>query len=172
MLSPYRQTHRPGLTTPTSTLRLGSSLMRTMRESQRLEAELFWSLKTPTRNSIPDDSAPGASIRLYPGGRLVNSYCEPVSKPDTVQVTDTQQSSVTLILPPSKTGHTDRFRVEYRPVRTDLFFPYEEKWRNMETRVSGEVCVISGLERDTQYQIKHRAEDRTGQERVSSVTSL
>jgi hypothetical protein len=75
-----------------------------------------------------------------------------------------------VILPLSKTGHTDRFRVEYRAVRTDLFFPYEEKWRNMETRDSGEVCVTSDLERDTQYQIRHRAEDRAGESEFSDIT--
>ncbi|XP_041755249.1 verrucotoxin subunit beta-like [Coregonus clupeaformis] len=113
--------------------------------------------------SIPDDSTPGASIRLYQGGRLVDSDYEAVSKPEIVKVIDTQQSSVTLSLSPSKTGHTDRFRVEYRPVRPDLFFLYEEKnWRSMVAGDNGEACVISGLERDTQYQIRHRAEDRAG----------
>uniref|UniRef100_A0A4W5QKZ5 B30.2/SPRY domain-containing protein n=1 Tax=Hucho hucho TaxID=62062 RepID=A0A4W5QKZ5_9TELE len=33
--------------------------------------------------SIPDDSTPGASIRLYQGGRLVDSDYEAVSKPET-----------------------------------------------------------------------------------------
>ncbi|XP_071205661.1 verrucotoxin subunit beta-like [Salvelinus alpinus] len=113
--------------------------------------------------SIPDDSTPGASIRLYQGGRLVNSDYEAVSKPETVKVVDTRQSSVTLRLSPSKTGHTDRFRVEYRPVRPDLFFLHEEKnWRSMTTGENGEAFVISGLERDTQYQIRHRAEDMAG----------
>uniref|UniRef100_A0A673XRR7 B30.2/SPRY domain-containing protein n=1 Tax=Salmo trutta TaxID=8032 RepID=A0A673XRR7_SALTR len=46
--------------------------------------------------SIPDDSTPGASIRLYQGGRLVDSDYKAVSKPETVKVVDTQQSSVTL----------------------------------------------------------------------------
>eukprot|EP00063_Salmo_salar_P025243 XP_014000078.1 PREDICTED: uncharacterized protein LOC106571461 isoform X1 [Salmo salar] len=113
--------------------------------------------------SIPDDSTPGASIRLYQGGKLVDSDYEAVSKPETVKVVDTQQSSVTLCLSPSKTGQTDRFRVEYRPVRPDLFFLHEEKnWRSMMTRENGEAFVISGLERDTQYQIRHRAEDMAG----------
>ncbi|KAK6316423.1 hypothetical protein J4Q44_G00139470 [Coregonus suidteri] len=84
--------------------------------------------------SIPDDSTPGASIRLYQGGRLVDSDYEPVSKPEIVKVIDTQQSSVTL----------------------------REEWRSMVAGDNGEACVISGLERDTQYQIRHRAEDRAG----------
>lgn len=40
--------------------------------------------------SILEDSTPGASIHLYQGGRSVDSDYEPVSKPDPVQVTDTQ----------------------------------------------------------------------------------
>uniref|UniRef100_A0A8C7L8M3 Fibronectin type-III domain-containing protein n=1 Tax=Oncorhynchus kisutch TaxID=8019 RepID=A0A8C7L8M3_ONCKI len=113
--------------------------------------------------SIPNDSTPGASIRLYQGGRLVDSDYEAVSKPETVKVVDTEQSSVTLLLSPSKTGHTDRFRVEYRSVRPDLFFLHEEKnWRSMTTGENGKAFVISGLERDTQYQIRHRAEDMAG----------
>uniref|UniRef100_A0A8C7L6T5 B30.2/SPRY domain-containing protein n=1 Tax=Oncorhynchus kisutch TaxID=8019 RepID=A0A8C7L6T5_ONCKI len=46
--------------------------------------------------SIPNDSTPGASIRLYQGGRLVDSDYEAVSKPETVKVVDTEQTDVTL----------------------------------------------------------------------------
>ncbi|CAB1339132.1 unnamed protein product, partial [Coregonus sp. 'balchen'] len=94
--------------------------------------------------SIADESTPEVSIHLYQRGRLVDSDYEPV--------TDTQQSRVTLSLPRSKTGHTDRFRVDYRPVRTDL----GEAWR---PEIMGKSDIRPG-ERETQYQIRHRAEDR------------
>ncbi|CAB1332552.1 unnamed protein product [Coregonus sp. 'balchen'] len=132
------------------------------------EARQNWKLKF-TAGSITDDSTPGASICLYQGGRLVDSDYEPLSKPDPVQITDRQPSSITLILPPSKTGRTDRLRVEYRPVRTDLF-PCVGKWRYLETRDNGEDCVISGLERDTQFQIRHVAVDRVGVGEFSDIT--
>uniref|UniRef100_A0A8C7L6B2 B30.2/SPRY domain-containing protein n=1 Tax=Oncorhynchus kisutch TaxID=8019 RepID=A0A8C7L6B2_ONCKI len=89
ILTPYRHTHRPGLATATSTLNPGST--RAFLDFVKVTKKLKF-----VATSIPNDSTPGASIRLYQGGRLVDSDYEAVSKPETVKVVDTEQTDVTL----------------------------------------------------------------------------
>uniref|UniRef100_A0A8C7L6J0 B30.2/SPRY domain-containing protein n=1 Tax=Oncorhynchus kisutch TaxID=8019 RepID=A0A8C7L6J0_ONCKI len=87
ILTPYRHTHRPGLATATSTLNPARAFLDFVKVTKKLKF---------VATSIPNDSTPGASIRLYQGGRLVDSDYEAVSKPETVKVVDTEQTDVTL----------------------------------------------------------------------------
>lgn len=114
-----------------------------------------------------DESLPGAAIRLYQGGRLVDADYEPVSEPDGVVVTVTEPTRLTLKLPPSPTGVTEQLIVAFRPDRTGEFFPYQEKWNYLTYNL--ETFVLANLMRDMPYQIKHSAMDRAGKSKFSTV---
>ncbi|KAK1155442.1 stonustoxin subunit beta-like [Acipenser oxyrinchus oxyrinchus] len=137
-------------------------LSRTMRRNLELFRGISEASKNQTKTkfivvSISDPSCPGASIRLYRRGKIVDPQFRCISKPQSPEVTDIQTNSVTLKLLPSQAGKSEWYRVEHRAVKRAAETDTEQEWTVTDTPDTQETWTLTGLQVATLYQVRYRA---------------
>ncbi|XP_041093943.1 cytolytic toxin-alpha-like [Polyodon spathula] len=107
--------------------------------------------------SISDPSCPGASIRLYRQGKIMDPQFQCISKPQSPVVTDIQTNSVTLKLLPPQVGKSEWYRVEHRALKRAAETGTQQAWTATDTADTQKTWTLSGLQTATLYQVRYRA---------------
>ncbi|MGH0151307.1 UNVERIFIED_CONTAM: hypothetical protein FKN15_034086 [Acipenser sinensis] len=107
--------------------------------------------------SISDHSRPGASIRLYRRGKMVDPQFQCIAKPQSPEVTGIQTNSVTLKMLSPQAGKSEWYRVEHRAVKRAAETDTEQEWTVTDTPNTQETWTLTGLQVATLYQVRYRA---------------
>ncbi|XP_056612449.1 uncharacterized protein si:ch211-281l24.3 isoform X7 [Triplophysa dalaica] len=103
--------------------------------------------------SLPDEGFPECSVRFYYEGRIVSRNIEFGVKPDLAQIDQIKHNSVSMKCDHLDKKDIERYVVEYQVVVDDEINTWKQTTVYADT-FKGK-CVLSGLEQDTEYQLRY-----------------
>uniref|UniRef100_A0A8C1LDW0 Fibronectin type-III domain-containing protein n=1 Tax=Cyprinus carpio TaxID=7962 RepID=A0A8C1LDW0_CYPCA len=107
--------------------------------------------------SVPGDGFQEYSVQFYYAGMIVSRNVMLGLKPDPPQIAQVQHTSVSLKLNHLLNKSTERYVVDYGVVSNDGM---DNTWKQMVyPEALKEIHVLSGLEQDTEYQVRYAVAD-------------
>ncbi|KAK9962552.1 hypothetical protein ABG768_007910 [Culter alburnus] len=107
--------------------------------------------------SVPGDGFPDFSVQFYHAGTILSSNLKLGLKPDPPQIAHVQHTSVSLKLNLLMNKSTERYVVEYGVVSNDGI---NNTWKQIVyVEALKEKPILSGLEQDTEYQLRYAVAD-------------
>nr|XP_055053221.1 uncharacterized protein LOC129438507 isoform X3 [Misgurnus anguillicaudatus] len=119
---------------------------------------------------LPDVSFFGHSVCFYHSGKIVSRNVKLNLKPEPAVIANIKHTSVALNLNQAQNKSVERYIVEYRA--TDGTRIPEWKWKNIDPSTPEEPCVLSGLQPDTQYQLRFMVSDNGCLSNFSRITAF
>ncbi|KAI7800848.1 hypothetical protein IRJ41_013613, partial [Triplophysa rosa] len=103
--------------------------------------------------SVPNAGFPECSVQFYYAGRIVSRNMEFAVKPDVAQIAQIKHKSVSMTWSHLEKKDIERYVVEYQVVVDDEINTWKQTTVYTDT-FKGK-CVLSGLEPDTEYQLRY-----------------